>query len=526
MYFHSVFSVSSEKVILDPVCCSDYEDIVSLPGIVAMLLNLKTKTSSGPDGLPNAFLRRYSEALAPFLAYIFRASLSSSDLPIDWRTARVVPVHKKGDIALITNYRPISLTSSCCKILEHIVANYIIKFLTDNNILSSSQHGFRKGFSTVTQLTTVIHSFASVLDKPGQTDVIFLDFQKAFDLVSHEKLLCKLKYIGLPSFIINWISAYLSNRTQSVSIDGHHSRSLPVTSGVPQGSVLGPLLFLIFINDIVNVITEPVQIRLFADDCILYHEVVCREDQELLNTNLHNVHSWCKQWDMKLNETKTVYMHITKKIHKRQFSYSLPSNPLVQVNEYKYLGVTITNNLSWNSHIANICASSFRKLCILRHKLKQAPPETKLHAYTSLIRPKLEYACTVWDPHTNHNTNALEMVQRKAVRFIFSKFRSTDSPTALMQTHGIQTLKLRRKILRLKFLFLLKNNKLSFHPGPYLRPLSTRLTRHHHPQSLTPYHTRTNTFKFSFFPRTINEWNSLPLSLIDSVESIDLIDFS
>lgn len=308
-----MFSVPSKTFSLNPVSCPDYEDIVSQPGIFATLLNLKTKASPGPDGLPNAFLRRYSEALAPFVAYIFHASLSSSELPVDWRTARVVPIHKKGDTALITNYCPISLTTSCCKILEHIVANYIIKFLTDNNILSSFQHGFRKGFSTVTQLTTVVHNFASVLDKPGQTDVILLDFQKAFDLVSHEKLLCKLKYIGLPSFIINWISAYLDKRTQSVSINGHYSRRLPVTSGVPQGSVLGPLLFLIFINDIVNVVTEPVQIRLFADDCILYHEVVCREDQELLNTNLHNVHSWCQKWDMKLNETKTVYMHITKK---------------------------------------------------------------------------------------------------------------------------------------------------------------------------------------------------------------------
>lgn len=195
----------------------------------------------------------------------------------------------------------------------------------------------------------------------------FFYFQKAFHLVSRDKLLCKLKHTGLPSFIINWISAYLGKRTPSVSTNGRHSRSLSVTSGLPQGSVLVPLLFFIFINDIVNVITKPVQIRLFTDDCILYHEVVCPDDPKHLNTNLHNVHSWCKQWDTNLNEIKTVYMHITKKIHQRLFSYSLPANPLVEVNECtrKYLRMTITNNLSWNSHIANICASSFRKFCIL-----------------------------------------------------------------------------------------------------------------------------------------------------------------
>lgn len=265
--------------------------------------------------------------IARFLVRIFSVSLSSATLPKDWRTARVVPVLKNGQATLITNYRPISLTSSCCKLLEHIIANQIKEFLSDNSILTPVQHGFRKGFSTVTQLASVVHSFASILDKPGQIDVIFLDYRKAFDLVCHHKLIEKLEIIKLPPYLISWISAYLTKRTQFVSISDCPSDEAPVTSGVPQGSVLGPLLFLIYINDIVVVITHPVQLRLFADDCVLFNEIKCHEDQVLLNSTLQRIHNWCQQWNMELNTNKTVSMRITKKSTLYRLLMILPLNP-------------------------------------------------------------------------------------------------------------------------------------------------------------------------------------------------------
>lgn len=326
--------------------------------------------------------------------------------------------------------------------------------------------------------------------------------------------------INLPAYLINWISAYLTNRKQFVVIDDNFSGELPVTSGVPQGSILGPLLFLIYINDITDTITEPVQIRLFADDCVVFNEITCSDDQAALNSNLQNIVSWCEKWNMELNVEKSVYMKITKKVKKLSFPYNIASKALIEVNQYKYLGVTITNNLSWNTHISNICKSSFRKLCFLRHKLKQAPHNTRLTAYYSLIRPKLEYACTVWDPYTKRNTDALEMIQRKAIRFIFSKYRSTDSPSTLMLTNSIPTLQLRRKILRLKFMFLLKNNRLSLNPQPFITPLEARRTRHRHAESLTPYSTKTNVFKYSFFPRTITDWNNLPCEQLSNIDAI------
>lgn len=201
---------------------------------------------------------------------------------------------------------------------------------------------------------------------------------------------------------------------------------------------------------------------------------------------------------MELNANKSVYMKITKKFSSLSFPYALGSEPLTEVREYKYLGV-ITNSLNWNTHITNVCDSTFRKHCLLCNKLKQAPAETKYLAYTSLIRPELEYACIVWDPYTKTNIDALERIQFKAIRFIFSKYCMTDSLTALIKQHGIQTLERRRKIRQLKFLFLLKNNLFSLTPELYVTPMVARRTRNRHADSLTPYNSRTNVFKYSFF---------------------------
>lgn len=232
-YFHSVFSAPSASL---PTTKADHAatvNFISYSGVVAMLLNSKTKTSCGPDNIPNIFLRRFAESVAKYLVIIFRVSLLSAELPEDWRSARVVPIFKKGDRLLLQNYRPISLTSSCCKLIEHIIAHKLNEFLEEHSVLTNHQHGFRKGLSTTTQLVTIVHTFAACLDANSQIDVIFLDYSKAFDTVPHDKLIIKLRLIGVPELFISWISAYLSNRNQYVQVGEQHSGCLPVTSGVP-----------------------------------------------------------------------------------------------------------------------------------------------------------------------------------------------------------------------------------------------------------------------------------------------------
>lgn len=492
--------------------------MISVEGIFSLLLNLKERSSGGPDNIPNAFLRRYAEPVSYILTAIFRSCLKLAIIPDDWRIARVVAVHKKGDRLKKENYRPISLTSSCCKILQHILVHFITEFLEHNKLLSDHQHGFRKNLSTITQLTTTIHEVALTLDLAGQIDLIFLDFSKAFDRVSHSKLLIKLQKFGLPSFIINWIKQYLSNRTQFVDVDGYSSTRLPVTSGVPQGSVLGPILFLMYVNDITAAVCPDVQIRLFADDCLIFKKVTCQNDQISLNSSLAKIHEWCTTWSMSLNSEKTVLLRVSNKRQPFLYTYKISTGTVAEATEYKYLGLTISNKLTWSSHIENICTAATRKLGLLRHRLKNAPPDAKLLAYKTYVLPKVEYASVIWDPHYKKDKQRLEMVQRRAVRFIFNKYKRTDSPSSLMLANKIPTLEQRRKISRLKFLFLLYHNRLNVNARAFIQPFLSRTSRNRHSHNLLSYQTRTNLFKYSFFPRTISDWNSLPENIV-SLES-------
>lgn len=236
-------------------------------------MNLDAKKANGPDDIPTQFLQRYAEWVSHYLTLIFQKSLKTHSVPQDWRSAVVIPVFKGGIRTKVNNYRPISLTSISCKLLEHIIAKHIVCYLENNSLIYSHQHGFRTGLSTITQLVQTIHDFAKAIDTREQVDVITIDFAKAFDKVPHNKLIYKLETVGLNATVIKWIKAYLTDRNQKVRMDGHVSDSLAVLSGVPQGSVLGPLLFLLYINDISAIMEPGVKLKLFADDCLFYSTV-------------------------------------------------------------------------------------------------------------------------------------------------------------------------------------------------------------------------------------------------------------
>lgn len=325
--------------------------------------------------------------------------------------------------------------------------------------------------------------------------------------------------------MILWIRAYLSNRVQHVEVNGHCSIISEVPSGVPQGSVLGPVLFLIYINDIAAEISQGVTVRLFADDCVLYSKIREESDQHRLSTSVRSIQDWCSKWKMKINTEKTVFARITNRTKNvLSFTYKLNGSHLVEVDSFKYLGVTLSKDLSWSQHINEICHKALKKLWFLRRNLNGAPPHVKLMAYTTYIRPTLEYAASVWDPYRQNQICELEKVQRKAVRFILAKYNRHDSVTDMLNSLNLPLLSVRRKIARLKFFFMFCHHLYNINPDSRLTHRASRELRYASTDQFEVPKCNIDAYKFSFFPRTVNDWNNLPqnifsLNRLDEFES-------
>ena len=348
--------------------------------------------------------------LAPAITSVFQLSIDTGALPSDWRRANVVPIFKKGSRCEPSNYRPVSLTSVCCKLLEHIICRYMRNHLEEHDILSPLQHGFRRRHSCETQLVITVDDITKEYDKGHQVDMCILDFSKAFDTVPHDKLLHKLDNYGIRGDLYKWIASFLMSRTQNVVVDGETSIPCKVESGVPQGTVLGPLLFLCHINDLPQRVKS--QIRLFADDCLIYRPVMSPTDQHILQSDLDSLKKWADEWGMKFNEIKCFTMSMHRKRTPYEFRYSLNNHILDQVKDNPYLGVQISDNLRWTNHIVRITNKANSTLGIMRRNLKHCPMVIKEMAYTALVRPILEYGCVVWDPYQQKDINSLETVQK------------------------------------------------------------------------------------------------------------------
>ena len=234
-----------------------------------------------------------------------------------------------------------------------------------------------------------------------QTDLILLDFSKAFDKVNHLKLLHKLSCFGVKGNTLNWIQSFLIGRTQTVVLDGESSEEVKVTSGVPQGSVLDPLLFLLYINDLPENIQS--QVRLFADDTAVYLTVTNMQDKQVLQSDLESLQHWERTWDMEFNPSKCQVIHITRS--KVKSRYYMHNQELESVDAAKYLGVTISKDLSWNTHINNITSTANKTLDFVKRNVVTKNKDIKTMAYNSLVRPKVEYASVVWSPYTKDNIN-------------------------------------------------------------------------------------------------------------------------
>lgn len=486
-------------------------------GVRKLLLGLNPSKASGPDLLPTTVLKHCAEELAPMLTNIFNQSLRTGEIPLDWLKANITPIFKKDDKQDAANYRPVSLTCVCCKVLEHIVYSQVMDHLDKFNILVHFQHGFRALHSCTTQLITTFHDLAKNADHKSSTHAIILDFSKAFDCVPHQRLLHKLEYYGIRNGTLQWVSNWLCYRSQTVVVDGQQSNPAKVESGVPQGTVLGPLLFLLFINDIGNNISS--KLRLFADDALLYRSISSPEDTTLLQKDLTYLHEWSLIWNMKFNIKKCFFLPFIRPRTKTDATYHLGDSQLSRKTSNAYLGVELSENLSWSSHIANISKKANKSLGFIRRNLGNCSKEVRLRGYSTLVRPHLEYASAAWDPHQQQGIHSLESIQRRAIRFIHHDYNPFHSVDMMRNQLDLRSLQNRRKIDRLAHLYNAINNRLAL-PLHEATTLKTSRTRGHQ-QQFQIQHCSTNILKFSFFPRTILDWNQLPSEIItaDSVTS-------
>ena len=514
--FQSVFTSEPKDTIPDKGP-SQHPNIptltISTPGIMKLLNDINPHKATGPDNINGHILKELKEQIAPILQLIFTKSFETGQTPLDWKHANVAPAFKKGDKHQAVNYRPISLTCISCKLMEHIITKHIMNHLENNKILYDLQHGFRHSRSCETQLLSFIQELSETDNKNIQTDLIIMDFAKAFDKVPHHRLLYKLKYYGISGQTLNWISAFLSNRTQTVVVDGRSSSTVPVTSGVPQGTVLGPVLFLVYINDLPDYLTYS-KLRLFADDSILYRTIRSQSDCDKLQLDLDAAARWEGDWLMAFHPDKCTVLPVTKKKQPFQHEYILHNHILESVTSAKYLGVTVQSNLKWDKHINDITSKGNKTLGFLKRNLKTSNQQVKSQAYQALVRPKLEYSCSVWDPHTSESKSKIEMVQRRAARYVCNRYHNTSSVTDMLDTLNIPTLSQRRLRTRLVMMY-----KISYHlvaiPSDTLILADSR-TRKNHQLTYRYIYSSKDSYRHSFFPFTIPQWNQLPASLVQA----------
>ena len=403
-------------------------------------------------------------------------------------------------------YRPVSLTCVSCKLLEHIIHSHIMNHLDKHNILSTAQHGFRSRHSCETQLIQTLQDFTSSLNDRTQTDVIIMDFSKAFDTVPHNRLLLKCAQYGVDGKTNGWISAFLKGRIQRVAVGGDFSEWAEVESGVPQGTVLGPLLFLIYINDLSENLHSSV--RLFADDCVVYRNIKSTHDTQLLQNDLDSLSQWEKCWQMSFNPSKCFLLRIPGSKKQIINKYRLGNSTLEETSHHNYLGVDIQQDLKWNTHIDRITTNASKALGLIRRNLSSCTKETKIAAYIALVRPTVEYCSAIWDPHTSEQIQKVEKTQRRAARMVFNDYNWQTSVTELIRELEWDSLSTRRKITRLSILHKAMGGYLALPVQNYLIP-ARRITRRSQNKSFIELHTRIDSYKYSFIPRTVKDWNDL-----------------
>jgi hypothetical protein len=454
------------------------------------------------------------DVLSKPLAKLFNYSLKSGKLPQDWKNANISPLFKKGSKTDSKNYRPISLTSVVCKILESLIKDNICNHLHEHKLIKDTQHGFSRGRSCLTNLLSFFETVTQWVDKGDPVDIIYLDFAKAFDKVSHTHLVNKLLSHGISGNVLIWINEWLSNRKQRVCINKVFSEWASVYSGVPQGSVLGPLLFLIFINDIDYKLKS--KLCKFADDSKLGNKCKTKNEVDELQNDLNEIFNWCNKWDMELNFDKCAVLHVGRT--NANNDYMLNNSKIKTVVSEKDLGVLVDDNLKFSEHCADAVKQANSVLGIIKRNIKYKTKDVIIRLYKTLVRPKLEYCVQLWCPHLKQDINKLENVQKRALRLI-PAYKDLSYELILNNTNLI-TLEKRRLRGDLIEVFKLVRGICDVNVEEFFTYSVTNNLRGHK-YKLLKERSRLDVRKYFFSQRVITAWNKLPCQVVNAVNLND-----
>ena len=356
---------------------------VSINQVEKLLHELNTTKSMGPDNMHPFLLQKLSKTLCYPLTAIFQKSVSVGKIPKEWKYAKVTPLFKKGNKSVTGNYRPVSLTSVVCKCLERIIRAQIVEHLERNHLLSDSQYGFRSGRSCVLQLFDVLEDWSLYVEENKSWDTVYLDLAKAFDKVSHQRLFKKVSSNGIKGSLLKWIESFLTDRQQYVTVKGRSSNWKDVLSGVCQGSVLGPLLFLLYVNDFPDVIKS--MLKLFADDAKIYQTT---DKCDILQDDLSEGGSWADKWELKFHVDKCGVMHYGRT--NENLSYKMNSKTLKVVNEERDLGIIFQDDLKFNKNISIKVQKANIMLRLIIRSFDYLDKNSYIRLYKVMIRSQLE----------------------------------------------------------------------------------------------------------------------------------------
>ena len=528
-FFCAQFSdASNYNMCIDDLDNPNYDLNISPSDVFKILKKINPHKATGPDGIDGHVLKRCCGTLHIPLAIIFNQSYQSGQVPQEWRNANVVPIHKKKDKSNVENYRPISLTCLVMKVFEKIIRSKLLMLC--HNKITEKQHGFLPSKSCNTQMLYYTTELSLNLNSGLQSDVIYFDFAKAFDSVSHDLILAKLKQkFGINGKLLRFIRNYLIDRQQRVAIDGSFSAWQPVRSGVPQGSVVGPVLFVLFINDIVEEISPNTNVLLYADDMKIWRTIRSQSDGILLQREIDSLSQWSINNKMKFHPSKCKLIRSTMKRNPISYTYTMNGIDLELSESEKDLGVLVNSKLSFKAHRTLILARASHKLGLVKRNcsITRSPIRRKV-LYLTLIRSLFEHCSNIWGPTNNAQLTGFTKIQKRAVKWILNEpFVSYNDREYLNKMKSLD-------VLPMKYKFQL-NDMVLFHKIYYkysVVPLPSFLLKYEDDTNGTYFQRQTraynstdtmklkctvipriNVFRDSYFYRAYIQWNNLPLSL-------------